>query len=164
MNVNIYRIILILSIILVLFGVIFNFSSQNGEKSGKLSKQITIAITKNIKYIQNLDSKEKEQVLRKVEHIVRKTAHFSIYALLGLLLMSLMKTYKLKEIKRIGISFIMGAVYAISDEIHQSFVPGRGPMVQDVLIDSLGVIFGILICIAICKIIKMIKGKRKENN
>lgn len=163
MNTNIYRIILILSIILVLFGVIFNFSSQTGEKSGKLSRQITIAITKNVKYIQNLDSKEKEQVLSKIEHIIRKTAHFSIYSLLGLLLMSLMKTYRLKEIKRIGISFIMGAVYAISDEIHQGFVPGRGPMAQDVLIDSLGVIFGIFICIAICKIIKELKKKPIEN-
>ena len=71
--------------------------------------------------------------------------------------MSLMSTYKIEQIKRISISLLTGVLYAISDEVHQSFVPGRGPSVQDVLIDSLGVIFGILVVIGVIKIYKNLK-------
>ena len=44
-----------------------------------------------------------------------------------------------------GISFVLGIVYATSDEIHQYFVPGRACMIEDVFIDTLGVILGILL-------------------
>ncbi len=36
-------------------------------------------------------------------------------------------------------------VYAISDEIHQSFVPGRTPSVDDILVDSLGILFALVV-------------------
>lgn len=36
-------------------------------------------------------------------------------------------------------------VYAVSDEIHQLFVPGRGAQVKDVMIDSTGAFAGIII-------------------
>ncbi len=59
--------------------------------------------------------------------------------------MSLMSTYKIKQKNRICISAIIGLLYAISDEIHQAFIPGRGPLVSDVFIDFSGVIMGIFI-------------------
>ena len=148
MKKNILRAILII-LLIGTFYIIFGFSSQDGEESGTLSRQITESITKNIKAIQELEQAEKEKVLKKIEHIIRKLAHFSIYTVVGILLMSLMSTYDLKQSKRIGISIGIGAVYAISDEIHQSFTPGRSPQVTDVLIDSCGVIFGIGIVIVI---------------
>lgn len=45
--------------------------------------------------------------------------------------------------KRIAIALLTCVLYAISDEVHQSFVPGRGAQVKDVLIDSAGAIVGI---------------------
>jgi VanZ family protein len=36
-------------------------------------------------------------------------------------------------------------LYAISDELHQSFVPGRTPSIGDVLIDGCGIILAVLI-------------------
>ena len=59
--------------------------------------------------------------------------------------MSLMNTYNLKMSKKVIISLIIGVIYAISDEFHQSFIPDRSSSFFDVIIDTSGVIFGILI-------------------
>ena len=144
MKINILRATLIILLFLQMW-IIFGFSNQDGEKSGTISRQITELITKKISAIQNLPNDEKEIVLKKIEHIVRKLAHFSIYTVIGFLLMSLMSTYKIKQKNRIAISAIIGLLYAISDEIHQAFVPGRGPQIGDVGIDFAGVIIGVLI-------------------
>ena len=140
MKINILRAILIILLILQMW-IIFGFSNQNGEESGSISRRITEAVTKNISSIQE----EKEKVLRKIEHIIRKLAHFSLYTIIGILLMSLMSTYKIKQRKRILISGSIGLLYAISDEIHQSFIPGRGPQIGDVGIDFCGVMVGMCI-------------------
>ena len=148
--------------LITIFGFIFGFSSQDGEQSSSLSRQITENVTKNIESIQKLEPSKKEKVLGKIEHVIRKLAHFSLYTLVGILAMSLMSTYKIKQTKRIGISLGIGVLYAISDEIHQSFVPGRGPMVSDVFIDTFGVLFGISIIIGAIKIYKKIKSKNNN--
>ena len=141
MNINFLRAILII-LLVAIFSTIFNFSSQDGEKSGSLSKKVTLIVTNNIKSIQKLEETKKEQILNKLEHIIRKIAHFSLYTIVGILLMGLMETYKLTKITKFGVSLGIGAIYAISDEIHQIFVPDRTPLVGDVIIDSCGVCFG----------------------
>lgn len=74
--------------------------------------------------------------------------------------MALMSTYKIKELDRIAISMIIGVIYAATDEIHQAFVPGRGPLVTDVILDSIGVLTGICIVLLVYKIIcKMCRHK-----
>ena len=151
MKINILRIVLI-TMLLTLFTFIFGFSNQDAEQSSSLSRQITEDVTKNIESIQKLEPNKKEEILGKIEHIIRKLAHFSLYTLVGILSMSLMSTYKIKQIKRIGLSLGIGFLYAISDEFHQSFVPGRGPMVSDVFIDTFGVVFGIVVVMIIIKI------------
>ena len=144
MKINILRAILI-ALLITQMWVIFGFSGQNGEESGSISRKITETVTQNIGSIQNLEKEEKERVLGKIEHIIRKLAHFSLYAIIGILLMSLMSTYKLKQKNRILVSGSIGLLYAISDEVHQAFIPGRGPQIGDVGIDFAGVIIGILI-------------------
>lgn len=73
--------------------------------------------------------------------------------------MALVSTYNIKEKNRLIITLTTGIIYASSDEIHQSFVPGRSPMITDVVIDTMGVILGILLIILGKKIIK----KYREN-
>lgn len=159
-KVNIIRVILIILLVLT-FIKIFDFSSQNSEKSSNLSRTITEKVTSKIKFIQNLDTDKKEKVLHIAEIIIRKLAHFSEYALVGILLMSLMSTYEIKNKLRVLISLLTGVLYASSDEIHQLFVPGREGAVRDVLIDTSGVITGIFIVIIILKIIKRFKSNKK---
>ena len=158
MKKNILRIILIL-LLLGTFYIIFGFSSQDGEKSGSISRRITEKIATLIPQIQKENEIEKENIMNTMESIIRKMAHFSIYTAVGLLLMALVSTYNIKEKNRLIITLTTGIIYASSDEIHQSFVPGRSPMITDVVIDTMGVILGILLIILGKKIIK----KYREN-
>ena len=147
---NIKRAILIILLILTFFQI-FRFSNQNGEKSSGISRKITTAVTKNVKKTQELDKNKQEEVLGKIEKVIRKLAHFSIYMVVGILMMLLMNTYKIKQFDRIAISLITGIVYASSDEIHQFFIPGRSAMITDVMIDTLGVAVGIVLIKIITK-------------
>ena len=161
MKKNIIRIILIL-LLAITFIVIFNFSNEDSIKSGNTSKKITNEITKNIDSIQKLDKVEKTKELDRIESIIRKIAHFSLYTLVGILLMAICSTYNLNEKIRIIISLLSGIVYAISDEIHQMFIAGRTAKPTDVFIDTLGVILGIVITMLILKITSNRNKKEKS--
>ena len=67
---------------------------------------------------------------------LRKLAHATEFAVLAALL--------LRAVRRELPAFLLGVAYAVSDEVHQHFVPGRRGTPLDVLIDSLGVGLGIL--------------------
>lgn len=132
MNKNILTIILLI-LLLLDFTIIFKFSSQNSEKSSGVSKNVTVTLTKPI--MKNLNEKDRAEILLKFEAVIRKLAHFSLYLSVGLLTMSIM-AINMKEKNQIFYSFVIGVLYAISDEIHQLFVPGRAAAVTDVLIDA----------------------------
>ena len=162
-KINILRGILII-LLLVTFIRIFCFSNQNGTKSSGVSRKVTEIVTSNMKKVQNMPKNEKELFLEHTEKIIRKLAHFSIYTVVGLLMMSLMSTYKLMQNKRIWISLIVGVLYASSDEIHQYFVPGRSARVFDVMIDSAGVCLGICIVIFVLWIARKVMERKKKKN
>ena len=151
MKLNIIRGMLITALIAI-FVTIFGFSNQNAETSSGLSRKVTNFVVEIITSIKNMPEPEKENVVDRVESIVRKIAHYSIYTLVGILLMSLMNTYKIKELDRIAVSLIIGVIYASTDEIHQVFVLGRGPQITDVILDSMGVLTGIFIVMLVLKI------------
>jgi VanZ family protein len=69
--------------------------------------------------------------------ILRKGAHMTEYAILGLLL--------LRAVGRELPALALGFAYAVSDEIHQHFVRGRHASPVDVLIDTAGVAIGIFL-------------------
>lgn len=147
----IIRIILLLLIFANLIAI-FGFSNQKGEQSSGLSSKITVFILN----IFGQDNKTMEQEkIEQVEHIIRKLAHFSIYTILGILLMSFASTYKIKNTTKIFASIFTGIVYAVLDEFHQSFIPDRTPLLTDVIIDTFGVIVGCLLVIVILKKIKI---------
>lgn len=161
MKKNIERIILLI-LLLGTMTIIFGFSSQDGKESGNISKKITEQIVKRIPQIQEKEQEEKEIIINRIEKVIRKIAHFSIYTVVGILVMALISTYQIKEKNRIIISTIIGIIYACSDEIHQSFVPGRSPMITDVMIDTMGVILGILLITTIKLIIQKYQEKLKK--
>lgn len=67
--------------------------------------------------------------------ILRKLAHITEYAILALLLRRAVAT---------PVAFAAAVLYAISDEFHQTFVHGREGRPRDVLIDTVGVVLGLL--------------------
>jgi len=77
---------------------------------------------------------------------IGQTMHFVEYAILAFLLYrALWKTPRVSRSKIALMSVIFGMVYALSDEIHQIFVPERTFQLVDLLTDLLGVLFGVYI-------------------
>jgi VanZ family protein len=68
--------------------------------------------------------------------VLRKLAHAAEFAILGALLGRATSSPPL--------AFVLGALYAVSDEVHQSFVPGRQGSPLDVAIDTVGVAVGLV--------------------
>lgn len=73
------------------------------------------------------------------EHHIRKLAHFLEFALLGLLLCRSFSAFCVKNFTATGYILFLGLLAAVVDEYIQSFSPGRGSMVKDVLLDFSGV-------------------------
>jgi VanZ family protein len=74
------------------------------------------------------------------DFLIKKSAHVTEYFILGLFLnFSLKNSTKLSLRQRLLLLIIIGLVYAVSDEFHQTFIAGREGRIRDVLIDSLGV-------------------------
>jgi VanZ family protein len=69
--------------------------------------------------------------------VLRKVAHAAEFAVLGALLA--------RATDRAGLALVLGVLYAVSDELHQSFVPGRLGSPVDVVIDALGVAAGVFV-------------------
>lgn len=123
------RIISILGLLCTFF-IIFQFSAQNGEQSGSLSHRITTGFVNNVIYMRDLNAEEKEKLIIKIEPIVRKLAHLSIYTIVGICMMTFMSTFYMKSQLKIGTSFLLGIIYAMSDEWHQSFVPRKRSILE----------------------------------
>ncbi|MGI6225840.1 MAG: VanZ family protein [Peptococcales bacterium] len=121
--------------------LIFNLSAQVAEESNKISTGITQAVAKVVAKV----APEADLDLKRLNKIMRKNAHFFAYLLLGFLVINALKKSGVKGYKAyimaIGICFL----YAVSDEVHQLFVPGRGGQIRDVLIDSAGAVSGVIL-------------------
>lgn len=84
---------------------------------------------------------------------IRKTAHFLEYAAFGALCMNMLvqlarnRACDAPSMRRLAVgAWALGALYAATDEFHQLFVSGRSGMVTDVMLDSAGVLTGVLLC------------------
>lgn len=148
----------ILNIILIIIWmiIIFNFSGQIGTESGNTSRKFTVQI---IKILTGKSLSIHEPFVDNLQSIIRKLAHFSIYTIGGFLIMNYQYETNKKEYKKLIYSIIFGGSYAITDEIHQIFVPGRSGNMFDVGIDTLGVVTGVLIYITFRKILKKVRKR-----
>ena len=144
--------IVTLVLIIIWMVTIFFFSSQQARESSSLSEKITNSIIKVLK----LNPKTQEQIDR-IETIVRKLAHYCIYLIGGILILLHINLYEEKENKKVLLSQLIGSTYAITDEWHQLYVPGRSGEIRDVVIDSLGILTGIVIFL----LIKNLKRKKE---
>ncbi len=79
------------------------------------------------------------------QHILRKLAHFTEFACLGLLLSCLVYMLYKTRWECVALPLLTGILVASVDETIQCFVPERGPRISDVGIDTLGVLLGIVL-------------------
>ena len=129
----------IIKLILVILWMLLIFSFSN-QKAIKLSDGLIVKVA-NIFVDKELSIEKQEEILEKYTTIVRKTAHFVIYLILGILVINLVCEYNVKNI--ILISLIICMLYSISDEFHQLFIDGRSGEIRDILIDTIGSLSGI---------------------
>lgn len=153
---------------LSLMAFIFYMSSQNGAESSDFSATVVKFFAKIfVSDFELLSIEEQATIISSFQFIVRKGAHFSIYAILGGLSYLSVVTYNRIPFKlRSVISGCICLVYSISDEFHQSFVPGRSGEIRDVCIDLCGSLLAIIFLTLIFKYskFKFLKYLRGENN
>lgn len=92
-----------------------------------------------------------------------KVYHFLFYSIFGYLIgraFYYQKKSPYLHIHYFILGIIFGALYALSDEFHQNFVPGREMSMGDFIADTLGVIAGIFVYQM--RIVK--KSRNQENN
>ena len=88
-----------------------------------------------------------------VSFVVRKGAHFLEYLVLGISLFWTVQDLRERRGhvadrpagKAVLVPWVVGVLYAVTDEVHQYFVPGRSCELRDVLIDACGVAAGVAI-------------------
>ena len=88
------------------------------------------------------------ETIQSILFAVRKCAHMAEYAILALLLWRALRSGSAVRAKMSTLvaAVLLGcAVFAASDEFHQSFVKSRTPSRRDVLLDIAGALFGLLI-------------------
>lgn len=159
---NVKKIVSII-IVIIWMSIIFGFSNQKGEGSKQTSGKMSQMIIRLIDIQHKYSDIEKEELIEKIEPLLRKIAHFSIYTIGGIIITNCVWQFCNKEKVMIGISACIGTLYAISDEVHQLMVNGRSGNVKDVAIDSIGVITGIMVFLLIIKIYKKLIGKKQTS-
>ncbi len=135
----IYQAISIILLIAWAF-IIFAFSSQNATQSSDTSNGVVEKIIEEI-YPQydNLTKPQQTQISNTITTLVRKGAHFLEYFILGALAVINFLNFKKIRLWLCGLaSVVFCCLYAVSDEIHQYFVPGRACKAIDVCIDTAG--------------------------
>lgn len=137
--------------------IIFLFSAQQGSSSGSLSTSVLNMVSTAWNSILPNTKFDEDYV----HLLIRKGAHFSVYLILGILTSNALCISDVPLKKQILYALAISILYAASDEFHQSFVPGRGPSIIDVGVDTGGAIVGIFIYQGIRR---LINKNRQENN
>ena len=163
LNLNKRKIVfLILSVICMV--LIFMFSCHDADKSTEESHAVGMVIGEVTQ--PDWDAWEPETQVEyavSIDHPVRKTAHFLEYMALGFCFAGFWFDSKRRILTNVILPFIAGALYAVSDELHQLLVAGRAGMLTDVLLDSSGVLTGVLLITVVFCVYNRLKKRRKHN-
>jgi|SRR5690625_221633 len=117
--------------------VIFYLSHQPADASSELSG----SLVQLIKSLMASFFPNGEMAL--IHRFVRKLAHVIAYFILSFLMVHALRCIDTLNVRSVCFTFLFTTLYAISDEYHQTFIPGRSGEWQDVLIDSCGTVLGI---------------------
>ncbi len=144
---------------------IFIFSNMPSKESNEKSKDtIETTLEKSVKITNQAGITDKHPSKSRIKKIVktlnkplRKCAHATVYFVLAILIMSLLKEYDLETRKEVILTIIFCFLYACTDEFHQLFVKERNANFVDCLIDTAGSAIGCGFYIMCCNFIKINK-------
>jgi VanZ family protein len=132
--------------VIILMGTIFFFSSQPAHQSDELSKRLTRLILRLAEKFSRPELQlSGEALVDQFNSLVRKYAHGLVYFLLAILTAKALALNGIKGCRLFFLTLFICVCYAAIDELHQSFVPGRGAQLADIIIDSGGAAVGNLL-------------------
>ena len=132
---------------LALMYMIFSFSSQPAESSSSLSFRVSRKIVQAVDTVaqKNWDDSQIDAHADRIHSFVRKGAHITEYFLLAVAISFPLYVYGVRGILLMLLAGIICVGYACTDEYHQSMVSGRAASFRDVMIDSIGIFFGVIL-------------------
>ena len=148
-----------MSLCIVCMIAIFLFSAQNGDTSNNTSNFV-ITLLEQLFHLEI--EKLAPSLVETLSFIVRKCAHMSEYALLCILWVLYMKEARFS--KAYMLAYGLTVIYAVSDEMHQLFVPGRSAQLSDVCIDACGAAIGLMLIYLWCRWRRRKHQTRAENS
>lgn len=129
----------VISVLLVIVWMVMIFVMSNfpAEVSDKQSG-VVVELAKKIFNI----SAEQPELLDNLTTIVRKCGHAFEYFVLGVLLLNMLRQFwpanhKVGWARYWYLAVVGASIYAVTDEVHQAFVPGRSCELGDIIIDTL---------------------------
>lgn len=143
--------------VLVMLGI-FLFSSQSADESSATSGKVINLVFK-IFYsgYEDIAPIEQAELVSSYQGLIRAAAHGTIYLVLGFLLQGAVLQLEWKKpFPKAFCTLFVVVLYAISDEIHQYFVPGRAFQLIDLGVDTLGAAVGILLFLTLLWVYKRI--------
>jgi len=161
------RSFLVLTLILMWIGLVFYFSSQPPDVSGRQSGNVYKFLKKVdnvLDFTQTRWYKNLRSLLEKWwfpdkkptgEDLVRKSAHFGLYFIMGILSFTFSYTYLRKYVFSILLGVSLPTLIAVLDEYNQIF-HNRGSSLYDVFIDMNGALFGVVIALLILVVGRLI--------
>lgn len=147
---------LIIIMIISWAGFIFLLSNQSVKDSQDFSDKLT---SKVIDIVDKFTSKDlqanKKNIIIKSRYYVRKSAHFCVFLVLGILTSIGFYQITKKPLLSVLLGFSFCVLYALFDESHQYYVRGRASDIKDSIIDSCGSFVGCFLTYIIFKIRKI---------
>lgn len=133
------------AIVILWLAFIFALSAQTATQSKGFSDKVTENIIVIFAWISqtDIDSNTIKSLVLQYQHLVRKLAHCWIYFVLGVLIITTLIKTGGRGLRAYILAISFCIFYAVLDEFHQTFVLGRGAQISDVLIDTIGAIWGI---------------------
>ena len=157
----------LIAILLVLAWMLFIFimSGMDSSQSNGKSKNVTVNVITTVDKITKASKEtvikhQEETFIDKINLLIRKSSHAMEYLVLGFLIINLFYQMSKNSPIHYFYSLLISFLYACTDEFHQTFVEGRTGQFIDVIIDSLGAIFGCIIFFFVAKLIMKMKKER----
>lgn len=127
--------------------LIYYLSGQDGVTSAGLSLKVSIKVVEIASKLFDhpLSPAEVADYADLIHFLIRKCAHVTLYFLLAVSVSFPLYVYGLRGIPLMLIAGGFCVAFACGDEYHQSMVAGRGPSKRDVMIDSIGVLAGVIL-------------------
>lgn len=148
----------VLVLIIAHMALIFSLSGQNGSASGELSKAV---VEEQQKVTQKLSENGIDYGITYIDDFilknVRSMAHCFLYSVLAILIFAELRLNGVSGLKAVIPVILICALYGVTDEFHQSFVPDREASFGDVAADALGASAGVVIGLFAEKIYKAIR-------